>query len=133
MSGDPPSASGTERQLGIVIGQLSAINGRLDAADASRRALHEQVNGIDRKVVELKTVVGEVRHDIDEMKPAIAEVPDIKRDVADMKPEVNMVRNVKAKAAGAILVLVSIGGILSFLITTFLVDPLKAAFVRLFH
>lgn len=84
-----------QRDLGILIGKVDAINQRLDRADESRSRTYAR---------------------IDTMSDDIA---GLKKDVSEMKPEVALVRGLRFKAAGAVLVLGSVGALIGALLAAF--------------
>lgn len=84
-----------QRDLGILIGKVDAINQRLDRADESRSRTYAR---------------------IDTMSDDIA---GLKKDVSEMKPEVALERGLRFKAAGAVLVLGSVGALIGALLTAF--------------
>jgi hypothetical protein len=123
------AADDTERQLGILIGQMAGITGsladinrRLDKSDESRKGLHGRLDAVAADMSEVKTSVATI-----EMK-----VDGAARDIEEMKPEVALVRGLKAKAAGAVIVLGALGAFAAWLIEHFW-DPIRAALMRMFH
>lgn len=122
-----------DRDMGRVEGKLDDVLRRLGEADSSRSRMHERMNALHADMAALTATTATMRSDLDAMKPAVGDVPQIKADVEAMKPEVAMVRRVKAQAGGAILVIGSIGAIASWVVSNFLVEPIKTAFWRAFH
>lgn len=109
-----PETNGTQRDIGVLIGKVDDIVRRLGEADTSRARMHEHINSMSNDVATIKTEVAGVRSDIDEMKP-----------------EVEMVKHLKSKAAGAILVLGSLGAMIGWLLSTFSVS-IKTFVIRAF-
>ena len=91
-----------ERDIGILIGQLEGVTQRLDRADASRATTHTRIEA-------LAADIGEVKRDISQMKT----------DMDEIKPEVALVRGLRMKAAGAVLVLGAIGALIGWAISSF--------------
>ncbi len=114
--------SDTERQLGILIGGVSAINARLDRADQSRTNLHQRLDALAGEVHDVKSKVEGVGEKVDTLST----------DVAEMKPEVALVRGIKTKAGGAVVVIGSIGALLAWVINNFW-DAIRAGIGRAFH
>lgn len=113
--------NGVERQLGVLIGQMGDVVRRLDHADESRSDLHLQIGkiGEDLAVIKASNVVaaGElaaVAESVEEMRPKVEATT---QQLAAMKPEIDMVRNIKAKAWGAILAFGAIGGLVLWIVT----------------
>lgn len=115
-------ADDSERQLGVLIGKVDEIGRRLDRSDESRRGLHLRMDG-------LATDIAEVKSSVDHVDRKVTAVAD---DVAEMKPEVALVKGIKGKAAGAVVVLGSIGAFLAWLFGNFW-EPIRTGLSRIFH
>src|SRR5262245_2986450 len=103
-----------ERQLGELMGEMRGVIARLDRADESRSKLHSRLDDIASDVSQISVEMGTV-----------------KEELAAMKPEVEMVRNVRAKAGMAVIVLGGLVAISTWLAATF-ADEIKNAIVKFF-
>ncbi len=119
----------TQRQLGILIGQmagvstqLAAMNQRLDRSDESRKGLHGRMDGV-------ATDLGELKHKIDTVD---TKVDTINANVTDMKPEVELVRGIRQKAGWTLGLFVGLAGIASWLISNFW-EPIRDWIATRFH
>ena len=105
----------SERQLGILIGKVDQIKERLDRSVVSRAGLHGRMDLLAIEVHDIKAKVTAIAADMNEMKPVVA-----------------LVRGLKAKAGGAVVVLGAMGAIAAWLIEHFW-EPIRAALMRMFH
>lgn len=94
--------NGTQRDLGMLIGKLDGISQRLDRADASRANTHDRMDRMASDIAVMRSDLGRVIRDMD-----------------DMKPEVELIKGLRFKAAGAILVLGAIGALIGWAISSF--------------
>lgn len=102
-----------EYLLGQIGGRLRGIEGRLTHAEESRARTHERLDRVATDIGDIKTEQRKAREDIDVMKP-----------------EVELVKGIRYKAAGAIVVLGSLGAIMGVLLTN-LWAAFKAGLLKL--
>jgi hypothetical protein len=123
------AADDTQRQLGILIGKVDGIARRLDAVDKRLDRSDESRKGLHGRMDALSTQVSDVKANVDRVETKIVSVA---ADVTEMKPEVALVKGIKGKAGGAIVVLGAIGAFLAWLVGNFW-EPIRAALTRVFH
>lgn len=100
--------------VGKISGLVEGMNERLARADESRGRTHERLDKLALAVDQLTDELRLVRKDMD-----------------DMKPEVELVKGLRAKAAGAVVVLGAIGALLGWAAGAFYA-PVKALILRAF-
>jgi archaellum component FlaC len=119
----------TQRQLGILIGQMAGVQQQLedikerqDRSDESRKGLQGRLDIVGADVAEIKN----------DMRAQSTATEAIRKDVADMKPEIELVRDIKGKAGMAALVLAAIGAVLAWLVGNFW-EPIRTLAAKIFH
>jgi hypothetical protein len=123
------AADDTQRQLGILIGQVGGIARRLDDIDKRLDRSDESRKGLHGRMDALATQVGAVKANVDRVETRIASVA---ADVTEMKPEVALVKGIKGKVATAVVVLTGIGGFIAWMVGSFW-EPIRAGLSRFFH
>lgn len=121
---DPPN--GVQRELGVLIGEMRAINDRinrmdvdisrrLDRADDKRSQIYERIERLDENVASI-----DARASLSEVK------------IDNMVPAVNFVNDLRGKAGGVVAVCVVLLGLIGWFVYAF-TDNIKAAIVGFFH
>lgn len=115
-----------DRELGELRGLMSGIIDRLDSADRradradeSRKRTHERLDEMASDLGSVKTRVESVDGKVDRMGEKIGR----------MEPEIELVRNLRGKAGGAVVVLGAIGALIWWGLTTFW-DQIRAGIGR---
>jgi hypothetical protein len=123
------AADDTQRQLGMLMGQmagiarrLDGIDSRLERSDESRKGLHGRMDGIAADLGEMKS----------DMRALGISVEATRKDVNAMMPEVELVRGIKGKAAGAIVVIGGLGAFMAWLVSNFW-DAIRSGLGKLTH
>lgn len=91
-----------EEKLGEVVGELRGVQRRLDEAATSRGDLKVQIGQLREGINILKADHRDVTHKLNSLA----------NQIEDIAPKVKTLSEMKTKAAGAILVIGTIGGVI---------------------
>ncbi|TKT69074.1 DUF1515 family protein [Aquamicrobium sp. LC103] len=69
-----PTQSSIERSLGVVIGKLDGIEGRLDRQDESRAALHRRMDDLMLRQTHMESDVSTLKNKVEGMEKVTVEV-----------------------------------------------------------